>query len=185
MAQFDQGLFDLINAWPDWLTPLFWFLSEATKITLGRVLLLSILLGLLILRQTRVQAIAALACAALSNEATDFIKATFPMHRPCFEHSVYLRVGELTSFGTASAHSANMAAVATVFTYYFGWSWKSVPWIVLAFLTGISRIYVGVHYPSQVLLGWSTGILISLFVVTIFDRIRLHFSKEEKLSPKQ
>ena len=36
---------------------------------------------------------------------------------------------------------------------------------VLALLTGLSRIYVGAHYPSQVLLGWVCGALCALIAV--------------------
>ena len=39
-----------------------------------------------------------------------------------------------------------------------------VPALVLAFLIAVSRLYVGVHYPTDVLGGMLTGTLIALFV---------------------
>ncbi len=56
-----------------------------------------------------------------------------------------------------SSHAANAAAVATVLWWYAPrWRWV---WGVLAILIGYSRIYVGVHYPLDVLAGWGVGIL--------------------------
>jgi undecaprenyl-diphosphatase len=73
----------------------------------------------------------------------------------------------LDSYGTASAHAANMAAVAFVTTYFLGkWGY---PWIVVAFLTGLSRIYMGLHYPSQVLLGWFCGAFSAFLVIKTWE----------------
>jgi len=82
------------------------------------------------------------------------------MLRPSVEvPDAIIRVNRLTSFGTASAHSANMMAVAVPFLYYarpIGFFWLGI-----AILTGISRIYVGVHYPYQVVFGWMVGAAMS------------------------
>ena len=56
-------------------------------------------------------------------------------------------------------------AVAFVLTAVLGrWGWM---WIPIAFFVGISRVYVGVHYPSQVLLGWLCGAFAGFLVVTM------------------
>ena len=44
-------------------------------------------------------------------------------------------------------------------------------WVVIAFLTGFSRIYVGLHYPYQVLLGWAVGIFVGWAAVSLSRRI--------------
>jgi undecaprenyl-diphosphatase len=166
MRNLDERVFHWINNWPEALSPFFWFLSEATKITPGRILLLGLILTLLIVKKTRKATIYALISVGLANELTDFIKWAFPMARPCVELSgVHLRTGLLTSFGTASAHSANMAAVAAVFLLLHG-RWGLI-WLFFAVATGLSRIYVGVHYPSQVLLGLGCGILMGDGVVRL------------------
>jgi len=152
----DIGLFRWINEWPDAFAPFFVFLSEATKMPVGKVLFGVVGLVLLIHPKTRGATILAILALILANLTCDALKAGFQMLRPCVElQDVNLRVGKLTSFGTASAHSANMAALATVFLSrvrplgYF--------WLAVAFFTGLSRIYVGVHYPYQVALGWTVG----------------------------
>lgn len=46
-----------------------------------------------------------------------------------------------------------------------------VPALILAILISLSRLYVGVHYPSDVLFGMISGTLISLAAETIVERI--------------
>ena len=83
---------------------------------------------------------------------------------------VIVRTGRSDSMGTASAHSANMAAVATVMTGLLGWRWGA-PWIMAALLTGYSRVFNGVHWPSQVTLGWIVGTLVGLATVWVYRRV--------------
>jgi undecaprenyl-diphosphatase len=55
-----------------------------------------------------------------------------------------------------------MAAVAVAMTLNL--KWWGVPWIIIAVLTGISRIYCGAHFPGQVLWGWCVGIAVGFAV---------------------
>jgi len=161
----DEAVFRWINGWPEAWSPFFWFLSEATKLDWVRIFLLAMIVGMLIASpKTRLAAIFALLAWGLANGFTEALKTGFQMLRPCVElDGVNLRVGKLTSFGTASSHAGNMAAVAFGFTAALGkWGWV---WIGIAFFVGLSRIFVGVHYPSQVLLGWICGAFAGLVVV--------------------
>ena len=62
-----------------------------------------------------------------------------------------------------------MAAVATVLVWRLGW-WGT-PWVLIALFTGLSRIYVGVHYPSQVMFGWLCGIGMATLVLKTWDHL--------------
>lgn len=165
MHGYDVQLFRSINSWPEDLSPIFWFFSEGSKDMRVRLAMAIFALFLIVSSPQRRKAIIQVLVAfPLANGITDLLKNGLKWTRPCVDLAdIAIRVHPLTSFGTASAHSANMAAVAFVMTYYFRW-W-GLPWIGIALLTGLSRIYVGVHYPSQVLFGWVCGVVAGLVVV--------------------
>ena len=173
LGAIDKSLFHWINQWPDSFAPVFVYFSEATKAKEFRIWTIGLILAVLVLYiakagKWRTAALLALLAWPIANGFTEAFKTAIPMLRPCNELSdVILRVGKLESFGTTSSHAANMAAVAFVFMYYLrGWG---APWIVVAILTGLSRIYVGVHYPSQVFLGWICGAVSGLIAVKTYE----------------
>jgi undecaprenyl-diphosphatase len=160
----DLSLFRAINHGPDWLEPVMVFFSEGNKWWWVRVLLLAVLVLLAWRRSTRKPTWLALVSWPFANAACEWLKYGIQMQRPSVEVAdAVVRVHRLTSYGTASAHSATMMCIATVFLFYnrpAGFAWLAV-----ALLTGYSRIYVGVHYPSQVLLGWATGAFVGFVAV--------------------
>lgn len=173
MFSWDLDLFYRVNRWPEAWAPFFRFLSEATDALWVRLALLAVLVALIRHRPTRRGALIAGLGWPLANAMTDVLKAAFPMPRPGNELSdAIVRVGIADSPGTASAHSANMMFVAVAFLLASG-PW-GIPWLVLAVLVGISRVYVGVHYPSQVLLGWLCGAVAAFVAVrTVEAGLRL------------
>jgi undecaprenyl-diphosphatase len=71
-----------------------------------------------------------------------------------------------------SSHAVNNFAAAPLFArYYRGW----VAWLAigLAALVSYSRIYLGLHYPSDVLGGAVIGIVCALAVVWAYGRLSL------------
>lgn len=150
--------------------------------------------------KTRKAVLLALISIGIANTTTNIFKEGLPMNRP-FQDAAYekveatlppnakevilLRVGHSDSKGTASAHSANMAALAFVMTYFLGW-WGA-PWIAVAFLTGLSRIYTAAHYPYQVLLGWFVGAFCAFVVIKTWEafvRSRNGVQSEENETPE-
>lgn len=86
-------------------------------------------------------------------------KHFFAIPRPC-EALPDVRLLEACGRNSfPSNHAINMAAVAVyVGLFYF----RLLPWLAgIAVLVGISRIYVGVHYPLDVLFGWLWGALLA------------------------
>jgi undecaprenyl-diphosphatase len=165
----DIQIFKWINGWSAQWKDLYVFFSEASKETGIRIGIAIIAILLLAAGpNTRKTGLIAIVSVIMSNTLADGMKQLFKMQRPCVElDTVTLWVGRLDSYGTASSHSANMAALAFVMVYFFRW-W-GIPWVVVALLTGISRIYVGVHYPSQVLLGYLCGVLCAFLVIKTWE----------------
>ena len=66
-------------------------------------------------------------------------------------------------YGFISSHAANMFSIATMVFLIIGKKYKWLFWLLLiwASLIGYSRVYLGVHYPSDVFVGAIVGSLIA------------------------
>lgn len=164
----DLVLFRTINGWPEALDPGLTYFSIAHDGIPFRAAMFAILIGM-IWRGGKPRRAALLSVAAfpIADWLCNVTKKALPCPRPFQEISdVVMRVGYSESMGTASSHAANLAAVATVMTLGLGikWGW---PWIVIGLVVGLSRVYVGVHYPYQVVLGWTIGVTVGI----IADRL--------------
>lgn len=106
--------------------------------------------------------------------ASGIFKPLFHRVRPCFAlEGVRLLVDQSHSWSFASSHAANSTAIAALVWLFF---WKgeavdkafAVVVIFYAAMVSFSRIYVGVHYPGDVLGGIVIGLASAALIYTAF-----------------
>jgi membrane-associated phospholipid phosphatase len=70
-----------------------------------------------------------------------------------------------------SGHSQNSITFWGTFALWFRKPWGYVAAAIITFLIGFSRVYLGVHFPTDVLAGWGFGFLVVLFYGLFGERL--------------
>lgn len=140
-----------------------------------------IILFFLFNKQTRKMAILMTISLVFEFVLNDFIlKEIIARPRPFLVHDVALLIEAPTSFAFPSGHSASSFAVVMVpFFMKFNARW----WLVLlASLMAFSRLYLFVHWPTDVLAGILLGTFIAFVCVQVAKRINWLTSTDESIS---
>jgi len=99
--------------------------------------------------------------------SSNFLKDLFQRPRPCqIMSDLRLLVDCGSGYAMPSSHAANSFAQAA----FFGTLAPKSRWylIIIAFLISISRVFVGVHYPGDVLAGTILGVFMGLLAALMF-----------------
>jgi undecaprenyl-diphosphatase len=176
LERIDQQLFLFINSSN---SP---FFDQVMYVLSGRVLWVPLYLAILIYlgvkykRKFLVVLIFIILAATLADQSSVLVKNIVQRLRPCHEPSlmgvVHLVKGECGGvYGFVSSHATNSFDVALLSLMFIRKKWYTISIIIWASVIGYSRIYLGVHYPGDVIcgsllgafIGWS---LYSLYVLT-------------------
>jgi undecaprenyl-diphosphatase len=115
-------------------------------------------------------------CAVFFAEWTEYIvKNAVARIRPCHAiQGIRLIVACPSSYSMPSGHALSSFAFALPLFYltrgYIALTWRLYP-LVLASMVAFSRIYLGVHYPTDVLGGALLGALIGLVLSVLYQVI--------------
>ena len=129
-----------------------------------------------------------LLCIALGITFSDQLSNLFKNHlflrlRPCYEESVYPYVRLVKDscggkYGYFSAHAGNGFMIATFLSLVFKNKVKYLPYLLFiwASLVAYSRIYIGVHYPLDIITGVFFAVIIAFIIFSLWKYLILRFN---------
>ncbi len=175
LQQFDAGIFSVINGWHAAYFDSFMWL--VTKIATWIPMIL-MLLYLLYFKKGWRKTVAVVLAIALVILIADQVSASIikplverarPSHNESLQSTIHIVNGYRGGpFGFVSSHAANCFGIALLLAMIFKnrlFTWTMVVW---ATLMCYSRIYLGVHYPGDIVCGAILGFLAAWLVYRIF-----------------
>lgn len=175
LVELDRELFLFLNnlgnpAWDD-----FWnFITNKFASIPFYALLVFFLYRALGWKRTLLCLVLIAAVITSTDQLSNLFKHFFERPRPCRQEGVmeYARFVAVRCgrYGYFSAHAASSAALVLFLGMILRNYWKNIfsVLIVWGLLVSYSRIYIGVHYPGDILTGWIFGILIGFLFYRLF-----------------
>lgn len=182
LQQFDASIFTTINSWH----ALFFdfFMALVTVILTWSPMILMLLIMLFIKKGWR-KTLAILLAVAVIILIADQVSASIikpmvarlrPSRNPDLQATIHL-VNHYNGglYGFVSSHAANCFGLATFLALLF--KNKSFTWVMIAWasLMCYSRIYLGVHYPGDIVCGAVLGFAAASLVYYIFKRLKTKY----------
>ena len=115
---------------------------------------------------------------AFSDQFTNFIKNTFERLRPCNTEAVIQEIRKFdykpSSFSFYSGHAASSMTFSFFIILLLKPYYKYI-WLLLLFplFFGYSRIYLGVHYHIDILVGYMAGIFFGSLFYLLQKKLRI------------
>ncbi len=98
-----------------------------------------------------------------------------PCHVPELQSQLHLVKGCGGTYGFISSHAANTFALATFLTLVFSLRWFSAGLFLWCSAVSYSRIYLGAHYPGDIVFGAISGMIISYLFFQLFYYLNQKF----------
>ncbi|MEO5950198.1 MAG: phosphatase PAP2 family protein [Candidatus Saccharimonadales bacterium] len=157
-----------------------WIHSHATPLldniflaitTVGNVAIITpitlIIVAYLFYKKYRLNALIILFSFGGAGVADFILKKLFQRDRPTFWHSLVTETGYSFPSGHAMLSSALILSIILIL-WNTRWRWTAaIIGMLIIFSIGLSRLYLGVHYPTDVIAGWSVSLLWVIVVFTV------------------
>jgi undecaprenyl-diphosphatase len=176
LERLDQQFFLLLNSAHSPFFDQVMYAISGKVIWIPLYLAILIYLGVKYKRKFLIILLFIILAATLADQVSVLIKNYFlrlrPCHEPALEGLVHLVRGECGGlYSFVSSHASNSFDVALLSLLFIRKRWFSITIVIWALVVGYSRIYLGVHYPGDVICGSILGALIgwsiySLYVLT-------------------
>lgn len=167
----DEEWFRLINGWAGQVPALDWLMFECSQESnlLIPGMLAVAYWGWNKWNEAKFAAPALGVLIGISDLVGGQLKILIARPRPCqILSQVHEIVGCGGTFSMPSNHAVNSStAIAFFATLYPSLGW--VLWPLMAFI-GVSRVYLGAHYVTDVLLGWGIGLALGSGVALLLKR---------------
>ncbi|MEI6610235.1 MAG: phosphatase PAP2 family protein [Deltaproteobacteria bacterium] len=113
----------------------------------------------------------------LSASVNDALKIVLHGPRPYWYSTDVIRYASETTFGVPSGHAQIAFGVWGMLAASIGKWWGWLIAILIILLIGISRLYLGVHFPHDVILGWLIGALLLWLVLRFWKPVTAWLKK--------
>ncbi len=119
-------------------------------------------------------------CDQISNVFKDNVQRLRPSREPALQGLVHLINNKAAGlYGFVSGHSSNSFGLALLTSLLIRFRWYTVFIMIWAALNSFSRIYMGVHYPGDILGGAILGLSLGWFVYWLLKKVESRYIKEK------
>lgn len=116
----------------------------------------------------------------MSSGLVDFLKIAFHMPRPYWiSKELHTLGGQESAFGFPSGHSMTPMSVYGLIAALVKTGWVTAVVAVTIFMIGASRVVLGVHFPTDILMGWACGLLLLWAYVKYEEPVKDWFGRNE------
>jgi undecaprenyl-diphosphatase len=171
LHQFDYRVTALIQQWPDWVRPIMLFGTFVGQpiFTVG----IGALVAGIGWGRSNIRLLLSGVTVAATFGLGSLLKLLLRRDRPITEYVANMR---FDTFSLPSGHAIGGVVAYGLIAYLL---WQILPqpygWIAvgaftaLAIIIGLSRIYLGAHYPSDVFVGWLIGLAGLAFIIFVIQ----------------
>lgn len=100
-----------------------------------------------------------------------------PSNDPTFKYMVQVVDDiRLKGYSFCSAHAANTMSLAVFFSLLIRSKMLTITLVIWSLINCWTRLYLGVHYPSDILCGMMIGIIVGILVYLLYYKIYLRIS---------